>query len=83
MISANSTIMLIVAPNDAMTRIPSRKLPGIDTPTRLAARKPRIPMMTMNTSRTADMTLFCRFDNIWCTSFDLSRDATIVTPSGQ
>ena len=63
--------------------MPSRKLPGIATPTRPAARIPRIPMMMMKTSRTAEITLFCRFDSIMLTSFDLSRDATISIPSGQ
>ena len=83
MINANSTIMLMLMPKDAMVSIASRKLPGIATPTRMPARTPSIPIIMMKTSRTAEITLFCKSESIRCTSFDLSRDATMVIPSGQ
>ena len=83
MINAYNTIMLTDTPNVAMARMPSRKLPGMATPTSSAARMPRMPMTTINTSSTAAMTLFCSSVSMLWTSLDLSREATIEIVSGQ
>ena len=83
MISANSTIMLIVTPKEPMSRMPIRNEPGIATPTSNAVRMPSMPMMTMNTSSTAASTLFCSSVSMSFTSFDLSRDAMTSISAGQ
>ena len=57
-INANRTIILIEIPAIEIINMPKRKLPGIAIPTKIAERKPRIPMIMMKTNTTAEMTLF-------------------------
>ena len=72
MMSENSTTMLIVSPAKPSTRMPVRKEPGMETPTRPAVRSPSAATTTIITSTIAAMTLLWRSRSMSRMSSDLS-----------
>ena len=71
-ISANNTTILIVKPITERAKIPDKKDPGIDIPTKRPDRTPRAPRMIIKTSIMAAITLFCKLLNIVFMYFELS-----------